>query len=83
MYRFFSLSILQKKEANKEIITAIPNVDTLPGSSFPRNIIYQPHRATINQRRYSIKITPCKPFILLASQRVKIKSKGIEKSHYL
>lgn len=34
MYRFFSLSILQKKEANKEIITAIPNVDTLPGSRF-------------------------------------------------
>ena len=39
MYRFFSLSILQKKEANKEIITAIPNVDTLPGSSFP-GILY-------------------------------------------
>ena len=36
MYRFFSLSILQKKEANKEIITAIPNVDTLPGSIFFR-----------------------------------------------
>ena len=71
MYSKQCLQILWIFYCNRDLI--------LSWIKLPRNIIYQLHRATINQRRYGIKITHHKPFILLAFQMVKNIVKGYRK----